>query len=200
MEFFGEWLECGRQQKDTLGLERAANAKDGSRELFFQKRARFLFGEVWVERTFEDVREHQAQFLEFGKDGFAGLPFCGEWDGLEDCGGFTFEGRVWRVEKVVALGGSDAGEEKGLDVDGAEAGGPGESFEAARHVGGVDELATTVAGEERSGHKSRVEEEGRGGKWGEVGKQVIGMSVVGGWRKNPKSPQTKPTCRAHGSG
>lgn len=148
--------------------------------MFFQKRVCFLCGEVWVERTFEDVREHQAQFLEFGEDAFAGLPFRGERDGLEDCGGFAFEVTVGGVEKVFVFGGSDAREEEGMDVNGTEAGGPGESFEAAGDVGRVDELAAAVAGEEGSGHESRVEEEGRGGN--EEKLEVSSwQSVVSSW-------------------
>jgi hypothetical protein len=140
-------LEGGREQENAFGFEGAANAGKGSGELLAEERVDFGVRELFVGRTFEDVGEHEAEFLEFGEDGFGGLPFRGKLDGCEDGGGFALKRGVWGVEKLGVEFRSDAGKKESLDVDGTEAGGPGESFEAAGDVRGVCKLATAIAGE-----------------------------------------------------
>lgn len=152
-EFLGVRLQVSGEQEDAFRFKGTANACDGSGELFFDEGVLVGVGEVFVEGAFEDVCEEQAEFLEFGEEGFRGLPFRGKPDGIEDYGGFAAELRAGRIEEVGVLGGCDAGEKKSLDVERAEARGASEAIEATGDVSRICELAAAVTGEKiRIGH------------------------------------------------
>lgn len=140
-----EGLEFGRDEEQALWFEGAPDAGNGGGELFLKQGVGFGIGDVIVEGTFQDVGEHQAEFLEFGEYGFVRLPFRTEWNGLENGASFAFEGRLRRIKKIGIEFGSDRTEDERLDVNRAEARGPSEALEATRDVGGVGELAAAVA-------------------------------------------------------
>lgn len=91
--------------------------------------------------------EQEAEFLEFGEDAFAGLPFRGELHSSENGAGLTIKRRSGGIEKSRVRMGGNAAKQKGLDVDWAKTGGPGETLEATGDVGRVSQLAATVTGE-----------------------------------------------------
>ena len=150
-------MKFGRDEEEALGLQGTANAGDGGGKLFFEEGVRLSdVGDVFVEGTFQDVGEHQAEFLEFGEDGFGDFPSVESWTALRMVAASPWNDRVGRVEEVGVARGGDAGEQKSLDVKWTKTRGPGEAFEATRDVGGIGELAATVAREKDGiGHGCR---------------------------------------------
>jgi hypothetical protein len=148
MQFAGEWLKAGGKQEDTLGLEGAANTGECGWELFFEESESLRGGGAVLQGAFENVDEHETEFLEFDEDGFRGVPFRSDLHGAKNPGGLALEEGVGGIEKIGVEGRGDSGEEERVDVERAKAGGPGKALEAAGDVGGVGELAAAVTGEE----------------------------------------------------
>ena len=66
-------------------------------------------GGALLKGAFQNVGEHETEFLEFGEDGFRGLPFRGNLHGAKNGGGFALEERAGCVEKIGIEHGSDPG-------------------------------------------------------------------------------------------
>ena len=147
MQFIWKLLQVVRDEQDTLGLEGSADARNRGRQMFFQELRRLCGGDTFFERTFEDVRQHQAELLKFGKRIFWRLPFRGDLDGLKNGSGLSLEANAGSIEKISVGFRGDAAKEQRLDVNGAKAGGPREALETTRNVRRVGRLAAAVAGE-----------------------------------------------------
>lgn len=139
-------LQFRGEEKDTLRLEGAANARDGRRELLFQESACLFWRNTFLQRTFEDMSEHKAKFLKLGQHSFMRLLFGGDFDCLQKRAGLALKGGLRGVEKIGVMPRSDAAQKKGLNVNRAKASGPFETLEAAGDVGWRGKLAAAVTG------------------------------------------------------
>lgn len=81
-------------------------------------------------------------------DGFRGLPFRGDLEGLQNVSPFAGEGKIRRIEEVGVVLRSDGTEKERLDVERTIVGRPGEALETAGNVRRIGELAAAVARED----------------------------------------------------
>jgi len=147
MQFVRQLLQIGRDQQEALGFEGTSNAGDSGGKLFFEQFASLRCGDTVFERTFQNVGEHQAEFLEFGKDDSRGLPFRRDLKGVEDRASFTLEQSAGRVKKIGVEFRSNPTEEERLNVNRAIPCNPFQTLEATKDVRRVSELSTAVTGE-----------------------------------------------------
>jgi hypothetical protein len=95
--------------------------------------------------TLKKIGEEDATLLEVGQDFFVGLPSRGDRQSGEEIAGEACERILGRVEKLGVSIRGRRGEQKRLDVNGAETGGPFEALQAARDVLGRGKLAAAIA-------------------------------------------------------
>lgn len=111
MQFIRQLLQAGGDEEDALWLEGAADARGCGGQLFFEKFARLGRGKTVLERTFEDVRQHESEFLKFRKHSLRRLPFRGDLDGIEDRAGFAPKCGAGSIEKISVEFGGNAAEQ-----------------------------------------------------------------------------------------
>jgi len=129
-----ERLEFQGENKDSFGFQGAPDAGQGLGEMAFEDFAKFGGVGAGFDGTFEERGEQQAALLELGENFYGGLSCCGDGESGEDNAGLASEVAFGRVEKIGVGFRCSGYEQQGLDVDGAETGGPFEALEAARDV------------------------------------------------------------------
>ena len=140
-------LEFRGNHQDTLGLQRTADSRDRCLEVVFQKSVRFVVIRSRFDRTFKERGEDEAALLEVAKDFLGRLPFRRDAESRKENIGLTGEAGIGSVEKLGISFRGRGSEEKCLDVDWAETGGPFKALQAASDVLGRSELAAAIAGQ-----------------------------------------------------
>ena len=105
------------------------------------------------------MRQHQAEFLELGEKGFAGLPFRGDLNRVKDHASFTVKRAGRGVKEILVLLGGNATEKKRLDVDWSKTRDPLKPLETAGEMRGVCRLTAAVTGK-----KKRIRHNGKNGR------------------------------------
>jgi hypothetical protein len=108
MQFIWKLLQVVKDEQDTLGLEGSADARNRGGQMFFQQVRRLRGGDTFFERTFEDVRQHQAELLKFAKRVFSRLPSRGDLHGLKNGSGLSLEATGGSIKKISVGFGGDA--------------------------------------------------------------------------------------------
>ena len=146
---FGElrekWLEVRGNYQDTLGLQGAADSGQGLGEMTVHHIDGFGGLGARFDRAFEEVGQEEATLLEVGKHFFRRFPCRGDAKSGEKNARGAGKVRVRGIQKVGVSFGSGRGEQKGLDVNGAETRGPFEALQAARDVLDRGKLSAAIA-------------------------------------------------------